>query len=1116
MRIGWIWGIVVVGALGCGSSSPSMDSDAATTCTSDDVCDDGQFCNGAERCRPDDSMADDRGCVLGEVPCLEGQACDEDSNACVSQCAIEPDADDDGVAAIACGGSDCDDTNPGRAPGLTEVCDVSGIDEDCDPSTFGVRDADGDGFPDARCCNGATCGTDCDDTLGSVHPTANEVCNEVDDDCDGSVDEGARRRFWPDTDRDGFGDRDAIPVEGCLPPVDHVENDLDCDDSVRAVNPATTELCDAIDNDCDGDVDEEGARTFYRDRDEDGFGDPDEVVSIFECAIPTGYAPIGTDCNDADPTQHPGAGELCNRRDDDCSQAGVDRGGVDPTEDFDQDGHAPLAQACEGGLPKDDCDDTRSHVFTGALERCNGIDDDCDTVVDDGADAFCGRAASCELGACVATDALAVSNVSTCRIDGGRVDCWSRFGILRGDGMPDAVPATAGRVVGLEGARQVAVSQSTRPVVQWNLSADCELACAVRDDGRVVCWGRNGAGQLGNGGMSSSPTPVEVVGITDAVEVGLGQCHACARRRDGSVACWGENLFGQLADGTVTSRNVPVPIAGVTDAVELAVGGIHACARLASGRVRCWGSAERGALGNDTTVTAMGSSLVLRAAGVPLEPVESLTAGYGYTCFSVAGEVLCSGAPGARAVAGVGAPDALLPQPVPTLSGERTWVEGSSDRTLCAGATDGSVACWGANREGVRGETSRSDVAVPSSVAALVGFDEIALGGSIGCGRVGRDLSCWGRVGFPDAGGDGGASRAAPVVGLGASSVHSGTCAVDAMGRFRCWGPSIAERADTLSFQPFALRGSSVPYAVPELDGAVSVADRSSQVCAVLADGQVACFGRLHDARGPVVEIAGVTDARQIELSNIACVRLADGSLQCWREDVAARTPVAMGGGTGWVDFALGDIPSRSASEAGGPSSATSFVCAVDAAGALSCWGRAASRLRGMPLATTPTPFDVGGAVRRVAIRRSRDDTCVARVDGAVFCAGAFADADGNDQLDGPTAEADAIPFVQVVGVSDAVEVVVAGGGFRTSTACALESDGDVLCWGHGASGELGRRVPGSLVAAPVDGLDDATSIAATNGTFCANSASRGLVCWGDDWLGSLGRGAVRPVTILP
>ena len=96
------------------------------------------------------------------------------------------DDDGDGYRAAGCGGDDCDDADPARHPGATDVCD--GDDEDCDDTTFGP-DADGDGYVSSACCNGTGCGDDCDDTLNTVNPRAAEQCNAgIDDDCDGLSD----------------------------------------------------------------------------------------------------------------------------------------------------------------------------------------------------------------------------------------------------------------------------------------------------------------------------------------------------------------------------------------------------------------------------------------------------------------------------------------------------------------------------------------------------------------------------------------------------------------------------------------------------------------------------------------------------------------------------------------------------------------------------------------------------------------------------------------------------------------------------------------------------------------------------------------------------------------
>jgi hypothetical protein len=113
---------------------------------------------------------------------------------------------------------------------------------------------------------------DCDDTDGNVYPGATEVCNGVDDNCDGNVDEGVKQTFYRDLDGDGHGDA-GTPTQACSAPSGYVSNDGDCNDSLPAgptIYPGAPELCDGEDNDCDGDIDEGVLQTFYLDSDGDG------------------------------------------------------------------------------------------------------------------------------------------------------------------------------------------------------------------------------------------------------------------------------------------------------------------------------------------------------------------------------------------------------------------------------------------------------------------------------------------------------------------------------------------------------------------------------------------------------------------------------------------------------------------------------------------------------------------------------------------------------------------------------------------------------------------------------------------------------------------------------
>jgi N-acetylneuraminic acid mutarotase len=182
-------------------------------------------------------------------------------------------------AGYAASSGDCDDANAAIFPGATEICNR--VDDNCSGTVDeGLSvDNDGDGF---------SCSGDCDDFAPAVHPGAAEICDQRDDDCDG---------FLPPDERDNDGDHFAT-CQG------------DCRDDLPGLHPGAPEGCDGIDTDCDGSI-----PAFEMDADGDGFRG---------C---TG------DCDDGNPARRPGAAELCNYTDDDCDGT-VDEG----TPDADGDG----------------------------------------------------------------------------------------------------------------------------------------------------------------------------------------------------------------------------------------------------------------------------------------------------------------------------------------------------------------------------------------------------------------------------------------------------------------------------------------------------------------------------------------------------------------------------------------------------------------------------------------------------------------------------------------------------------------------------------------------------------------------------------------------------------
>ncbi len=248
-------------------------------------------------------------------------------------------------------------------------------------------DADGDGY---------TSDVDCDDSDADVHPGAVETCDEIDNDGDGYIDDDdleveGRVTMHADADGDGYGSDDPTQIDQfCTQPDSGwVNDDSDCDDSDPDINPDGVESCNDLDDDCDGETDEgEIGDTWYRDSDGDGYGVGS--VTTLACDQPSGFAAEAGDCDDDDPSISPGAVEVCNHVDDDCDGE-IDEDTTPDTwyRDSDGDGYGTSGvTTISCGQPSGfaaldgDCDEDDPAINPGAREICNGMDDDCDTVVD--------------------------------------------------------------------------------------------------------------------------------------------------------------------------------------------------------------------------------------------------------------------------------------------------------------------------------------------------------------------------------------------------------------------------------------------------------------------------------------------------------------------------------------------------------------------------------------------------------------------------------------------------------------------------------------------------------------------------------------------------------------
>ena len=191
------------------------------------------------------------------------------------------------------------------------------------PTTL-YADVDGDGFGNAavsiQACSSlagyVSDATDCDDSNGQIHPGATEICNGFDDDCDGFVDEGVGTVWYADADGDGYGNA-ANTQTACSQPAGYAVNGDDCADNNASIYPGATEICNSLDDDCDGMVDENVGAIWYVDADGDGYGNAPESVQA--CVQPSGYVSSSTDCDDANSDIYPSALEIANGLDDDCN-----------------------------------------------------------------------------------------------------------------------------------------------------------------------------------------------------------------------------------------------------------------------------------------------------------------------------------------------------------------------------------------------------------------------------------------------------------------------------------------------------------------------------------------------------------------------------------------------------------------------------------------------------------------------------------------------------------------------------------------------------------------------------------------------------------------------------
>ena len=591
-------------------------------------------------------------------------------------------------------------------------------------------------------------------------------------------------------------------------------------------------------------------------------------------------------------------------------------------------------------------------------------------------------------------------------------------------------------------------------------------ACARLDNGGVWCWGQNDQGQIGDPSLIDSSTPVQVMGLSEVAEVAVGQDHSCARLESGAVRCWGSGSDGQLGDGgTDDTVAEPVAVDGIDDAIALALGDDFSCALEGDGTISCWGEGDDGQLGDDS------------ATGHP------------------------------------------RPEPVAWPEGVgRALQIGVGQKHGCAVSDEGRVLCWGSSELGQLGDGTQVDHLVPTPTTDFGVAVALAVGGFHAC-AVDEEGGTWcwgsttrGQIGLvednPD---DECASEEGPISCLpvpvplperaqllAAGKEH--TCAAVEGGAVLCWG---SNQEGQLGNGGFDDTPEPTPLSVPVPTPVVELESGETQSCSVSGTREIFCWGG--NRAGQLGQTARLTSPLPLRTGHAAtgdAIEAGDAHTCVWEGDAAwcwgLNDRGQLGDATTQSRSVAVEVTGDLGSDIAGLAMGAQHTCAASDDGAR-CWGKDTGFLAPDELVHGSSTVD--------AISAGDAHTCAVDA-GGLWCWGA----DDEGQLgDGGTAEEGAASDpVMVPGLAT---TVAAAGGDHT---CAIDTSGDVLCWGSNDEGQLGdgttqvRTSPGD----PVD-LDGEVAIAigAGDAFTCALMEGGAIRCWGINEYGQLGDGtsAGRP-----
>lgn len=729
------------------------------------------------------------------------------------------------------------------------------------------------------------------------------------------------------------------------------------------------------------------------------------------------------------------------------------------------------------------------------------------------------------------TDATSVSagNYHACVVTtSGTVKCWgTNSNYQLGDGT------TTSRT------SPVSVSGITSGATQ--VSAAGSSTCALVDSA-VKCWGYNGSGQLGNGTVIQSGQPGAVSGLSASVaSIDAGDSHVCALRTDGTLTCWGAGISGQLGNGTLTNSLTPVEVSLPSKASTVTAGLASTCAVLTDNTVRCWGLNSTDQLAIQTSynetptpvtgfdVAALAASTVTLDAGVvgTVYADHQLTATGGASPYTWTSTTLPAG---------------LSLSSTGVLSGTPTEA-GTTEVTFTVTDVRGKSATTTASITIIAAVHITTDAALPGGVVGTAYSTQLEAAEGTGPYTWSSDVVPAGLTlsqdgvlsGTPTAAtasttmqitatdhNGKTATKAFTVVitpvihGAAALSAgYSSTCAVTDAGGVECWGNN-----DLGQLGNGTTTASTIPVQVSGLSSGVrAVAVGASHACALTDAGGVKCWGTnqigqlgnggttgTHEDGTPYistspVDVAGLTSGVKAigAGTNHTCAVTNAGAVKCWGYNTTGQL-----GNNSTTDSSIPvqAISSGVVAVTGGNAS----TCALTDAGGVKCWGSNNKGQIGIDISTTVqlTPVDVPALTSGVtSLSVGGRTACVAMTDGDLKCWGNNA----NGQLG---VDADITPYsvtpVVPSGVPGAKQVATA-----TTHACVLTTTGGVLCWGDNTYGQLGDDTTASRsMPATVEGLSSGVVAVSTNlNRSCALLDNGSVKCWGSNEVGQLGDGSL-------